>query len=76
MQGERKVPALLRAKVTASDQMSMQLTPGLKTGYMVLNEFVQELGNITSKVFPSESAAKSYAQGQDIIKVDVIRKFD
>ena len=76
MQGERQLPALLRAKVTASDQMSMQKTVGLKPGYMVLSEFENELGNVVAKVFPSESAAKAYAQGEPIIKVEVIRKFD
>ena len=76
MQGDKQVPALLRAKVTATDQMSMQKTIGLKTGYMVLSEFENELGFVTAKVFPSESAAKAYADGEQVIKVDVVRKFD
>jgi len=70
--GERKVPALLKAKVKIEDDVSVSLSPGMKRGYMVKNEFMNELGGITSKVFPSESTAKSYAQGQEIIKVDVI----
>jgi hypothetical protein len=74
--GEKQVPALLRVKVDTSDKVSINKTVGLKTGYMVLNEFEQELGTITSKVFPSESSAKAYGAGQEIIKVDVIRKFD
>jgi hypothetical protein len=74
--GEKQVPALLRVKVDASDKVSINKTVGLKIGYMVLNEFEQELGTITSKVFPSESSAKAYGAGQEIIKVDVIRKFD
>lgn len=76
MQGDRQLPALLRAKVTASDQMSMQKTIGLKPGFMVLSEFEGELGVMTAKVFPSESAAKAYAQGELVIKVEVVRKFD
>lgn len=69
--GEKKVPALLRAKVNAEDQMTMSMTKGIKSGFMVKNEFNSDLGAITVKVFSNESAAKSYAQGQEIIKVDV-----
>lgn len=76
MQGDRQVPALLRAKVTTEDNMSISKVVGLKVGYMVLDEFNRELGYATSKVFPSESTAKSYACGQEVIKVDVIRKFE
>jgi hypothetical protein len=73
--GERQVPALLRAKVDTTDQVSMKLTPGMKTGYMVLSEFENELGTITSKVYPRESAAKASSQGQQIIEVNVVRVF-
>jgi hypothetical protein len=76
MTGERQVPALLRAKVDVSDKVSVTKTVGLKVGYMVLSEFVQELGAVTSKVFPTESSARAYGAGQEIIKVDIIRKFD
>lgn len=74
--GDRQVPALLRLKVNASDEMSIKKTVGLKVGFMVLSEFEGELGAVTAKVFPSESAAKSYSGGEEIIKVDVVRKFD
>lgn len=70
------MPALLRAKVTMSDDVSMSKVPGLKPGYMVLDEFERELGAMTAKIFPTESACKTYAQGQRVIRVDVIRKFD
>lgn len=70
------MPALLRAKVTATDKVAVQKTIGMKTGFMTLSDFEQELGNAVSKVFPSEATAKSYAQGEEVIKVDVIRKFD
>lgn len=73
--GERQVPALLRAKVDATDQISISKTVGMKTGYMILSEFEQELGAVTTKVYPKESAAKASAQGQDIIKVSIIREF-
>lgn len=76
MSGDKEVPALLRAKVDVADQVSVKKTVGLKTAYMVLSEFEMELGNATSKIFPSESVCRAYAQGQEIIKVDVIRKFD
>lgn len=76
MQGDRQVPALLKAKVTATDQMSLQKVVGLKVAYMVLSEFENELSVVTAKVFPSESAAKSYADGEQVIKVEIIRKFD
>lgn len=74
--GERQVPALLKAKVDTSDNASFKLSPGMKTGYMVLSEFEDELGNITSKVYPRESSAKASANGQQIIKVDVVRVFE
>lgn len=69
--GEKKVPALLRAKVDVNDQMSISLSKGIKRGFMVKDEFNSELGSMTVKVFSNESAAKSYAQGQEVIKVDV-----
>ena len=74
--GVRQVPALLRAKVDAADQVSIQKTIGLKTGYMVLSEFENELGVMTAKVYPRESAAKASSAGQQIIKVEVVRKFE
>jgi hypothetical protein len=73
--GEKQVPALLKAKVDASDQVSITKTIGMKTGYMILSEFEQELGAVTAKVYPKESSAKASAQGQQIIKVNVIREF-
>lgn len=76
MQGERQVPALLRAKVMMEDNMTMSKVVGMKTGFMVLDEFERELGAITAKVFATESSCKTYSQGQQVIKVDIIRKFD
>lgn len=75
MQGVKQVPALLKAKVSAEDRIAISKTIGMKTGYMVLSEFENELGYVTAKVFPRESSAKAYAQDQEIIEVDVIRKF-
>lgn len=69
--GERKVPALLKARVTAEDNVTISLQKGMKEGFMVKHEFDQNIGAVTTKVFPSESVAKSYAQGQEIIKVNV-----
>lgn len=74
--GERQVPALLRAKVDASDQVSIQKTVGMKTGYMVLSEFENELSNMTAKVYPRESAAKASSYGQRVIQVNVVRVFE
>ena len=73
--GERQLPALLRAKVDTGDQVSIKKTVGLKTGYMVLSEFENELGVMTSKVYPRESAAIASADGQEVIKVNVVRVF-
>lgn len=73
--GERQVPALLRAKVETADSVSITKTIGMKTGYMILSEFEQDLGAVTAKVYPKESSAKASAQGQQIIKVNVIREF-
>lgn len=70
--GDTELPALLRAKVNVEDKVAVTKVKGLQTGFMILSEF--EAG-ITSKVFISESAAKGYADGEEIIKVDIIRKF-
>lgn len=67
----RQVPALLKAKVTTTDEVSVTLIPGARTGYMVRDEFISEVGKITSKIFPNESTAKSYAQGAEVIPVEV-----
>jgi hypothetical protein len=75
MQGDKPVAALLRAKVEPSDNVSMKLTVGMKSGYMILSEFENELGAMTAKVYPRESAAKASSSGQEIIKVNVIRDF-
>ena len=75
MQGDKPVAALLRAKVEPSDNVSMKLTVGMKSGYMILSEFENELGTMTAKVYPRESAAKASSSGQEIIKVNVIRDF-
>jgi hypothetical protein len=75
MQGERQVPALLKAKVSIEDQVAITKITGMKTGYMILSEFENELGYVTAKIFPKESSAKAYAQDQQVIEVDVIRKF-
>lgn len=69
--GERKVPALLKAKVSTDDSVTLSLSKGMKRGYMIRGEFDSELGNVTAKVFPTESVARSYSQGQEIIKVDI-----
>lgn len=70
--GDTELPALLRAKVNTEDKVSVAKVKGLQQGYMLLAEF--ESG-MTSKVFTSESAAKTYAGDQIIITVDIIRKF-
>lgn len=75
MQEDKQVAALLRAKVTASDQMGMQKTVGMKQGFMILSEFEGELGYYTAKVYPRESAAIASANGQQVIKVNVVRDF-
>lgn len=67
--------ALLRAKVTCEDQVDIKKTTGMQHGYMVLSEFENQLGRAVAKVFPSESTAKAYANGQTVIKVSIIREF-
>ena len=68
--------ALLKERLSTNDNISVTLIPGLRTAYMVRTEFEGDLQHITCKIFASESAAKSYAAGQEVIKVDVVRKFD
>jgi hypothetical protein len=75
MNGGKQVPALLRAKIETSDDVSIKLSPGMKSGYMILSEFENELGNMTAKIYPRESAAKASSSGQQIIKVNVLREF-
>ena len=70
--GDNELPALLRAKVNVDDKVSVTKVKGLQIGFMLLSDF--ESG-MTSKVFTSESVAKSFADGEEIIAVDIIRKF-
>lgn len=74
--GERQVPALLRARVNAADEVAIKLTPGMKTGYMIQSEFENELGFMTAKVYPKEASAKASSDGQPVIKVNVVRVFE
>jgi hypothetical protein len=62
------VSALLRNKVATEDHIEITKTTGLQVGYMLLSEY-----NLL--VFTSESVAKSYAQGDEIVEVQVIRIF-
>lgn len=70
--GDDQLPALLRAKVNVEDKVSVAKVKGLQPGFMLLSDF--ESG-MTSKVFTSEAAAKSYADSEEVIAVDIIRKF-
>lgn len=68
---ERKVPALFKSKASFEENVSVSLVPGARSGFMVKDEFIDEVGKITSKIFPSESTAKSYAAGREVIPVEV-----
>lgn len=72
---ERQVPALLKAKVTPTDEVTTTLIKGLQKGFMILSEFENEMPHVVVKVFPKESSAKAYAGDQQIIKVNVVRDF-
>lgn len=69
-----QVPALLKAKVTTDDNLIIEKVVTAKTGYMVVSEFEDKLGFISTQVFPTKSAAVAYASGSQIIEVEVIRK--
>ena len=66
--------ALLKARVQVEDVIEVQKTVGLQKGYMLLSEY-NLMHKMACKVFPTESVAKSYAQGDEIIEVEIIRKF-
>lgn len=66
--------ALLKNKIAIQDHIEIQKTTGLYKGYMLLSEF-NLLDRVTGKVFASESVARSYAQGDEIIEVQVVRVF-
>ena len=66
--------ALLKNKIAIQDHVEIQKTTGLYKGYMLLSEF-NLLDRVTGKVFASESVARSYAQGDEIIEVEVVRVF-
>jgi hypothetical protein len=68
------VAALLKNKIAIQDHIEIQKTTGLYKGYMLLSEF-NLLDRVTGKVFASESVARSYAQGDEIIEVEVVRVF-
>jgi hypothetical protein len=72
---ERQVPALLKAKFTAVDEVSVSLSKGIQKGFMVLSEFENDMPHVVVKVFPKESSAKAYAGDQQIVKVNVVRDF-
>lgn len=69
-----QVPALLKAKVVTDDKLTIQKVVTLKTGYMVMGEFENNVGYISTHVFPTKSAAIAYANGAQIIEVDIVRK--
>lgn len=66
--------ALLKARVQTEDHVEIQKTVGLQRGYMLLSEF-NLMHKMACKVFPTESTARSYAQGDEIIEVEIVRKF-
>lgn len=68
--------AFAREFLSTNDTVSVSLTPGLRTAYMVQSEFEKDLQGMTCKVFASESVAKTYAAGQPVIKVEIVRKFE
>lgn len=66
--------ALLRNKVATEDHIEITKITGLQQGYMLLSEY-NLLDRVTGKVFANESVARSYAQGDEIIQVQVVRVF-
>lgn len=66
--------ALLKGKVITNDTVEVQKTIGLQRGYMLLSEY-NLMHKMACKVFPTESVARSYAQGDEIIEVEIVRKF-
>lgn len=68
---ERKVPALFKSKASFEENVSVSLVPGVRSGFMVKDEYIDEVGKMTSKIFPTESTAKSYASGREVIPVEV-----
>jgi hypothetical protein len=68
---ERKVPALLKSKTAIEDKVCVLLTKAPREGYMIKDEFDNDLSNTTVKIFPNESIAASYARGQEIVKVTI-----
>lgn len=66
--------ALLKAKVAVEDRVEVQLEKGMQKGYMLLSEY-NLLHRVAGKVFSSESTAKSYAQGDQIIEVQITRVY-
>lgn len=71
MEGVKQVPALFRSKVDASDECSIQKITTLKEGWIIKSDFEKLVGVTTVKVFPSKSAAKASASGEEVIKIDL-----
>ena len=67
---------MLKSRIGASETISFKLTRVLKTGYMIKSEFENDLGDMSTKLFPNEETAKAGAHGQEIIKVEIVRKSD
>ena len=74
MTGGKPVAALLRAKVDASDQISITKTTTLKEGYMLITDFENCMGLATVKVFPTEASARASGAGERVLKVKVERE--
>lgn len=71
--GEKQVPALLRARVDAGDTFAITKFASERIGYVILSDFEDKVGFITSKVYPREDAAIADSNGGQIIKVKLIR---
>lgn len=68
--------ALLRAKVTTSDSISIKKTTTYKIAYMTLSEFENDYGQAVVKLFSDEFSAKAYADGEQVIEVQITRKMN
>jgi hypothetical protein len=73
--GEKQVPALLKARVDAGDSMTIQKIAMERTGYIILSDFEDKVGFITSKVYPREDAAIADSNGAPVIEVKLTRVF-
>ena len=66
----------IKERIGAKDAVAIKKTVGLQTAYMILEDYENAVPNRLTQVFPNEDTAKAYSRGKELVKVEIIRKFE